>query len=58
MNAPFDRWQELKQRGNPTVAEIDAIDKDVRWSPREPDWWCEMMNVKRQLLGNTHRITV
>jgi hypothetical protein len=50
---PFDRWQDLKRRGNPTVAEIDAIDKDTRWSPREPDWWCEMMKVKKKILAAT-----
>jgi len=44
-----ERWEELKARGNPTTTEIEAIDKDTTWVPREPGWWCEMMRVYRQL---------
>lgn len=46
---PADRWASLKARGNPTLAEIEAIDNATRWAPVEPQWWLEMMDAARQL---------
>ena len=45
---PRERWQRLKARGNYTVEEIEAIDKDTPWSDLgEPAWWLEMMEAQR-----------
>lgn len=50
--APSERWAALKARGNPTLREIDEIDNATPWSPKEPDWWCEMMDVRQAIVRN------
>ena len=32
-----------------TSAKISAIDKETEWQDYEPEWWVEMMELKRQI---------
>lgn len=48
---PYERWEQLKARGNVTAEEIDAIDRDTPWAEVEPRWWLEMMDFRRSLVG-------
>lgn len=43
-NSPANRWEKLK---NGIISEIDSIDSDTPGGNREPDWWVEMMEVRR-----------
>lgn len=47
---PSERWAALKARGNPTLREIEDIDNATPWKPREPTWWCEMMDVRKEII--------
>lgn len=47
---PKEQWLALKARGNPTHAEIEAIDKATPWSIVEPEWWLEMMDAQRLIV--------
>jgi hypothetical protein len=49
MKTPQERWNEIK--ADPTIGQIDDIDKDVQWSETEPAWWLEMMEVRRRLVA-------
>lgn len=35
------------------IKTIDIIDSNVKWSPVEPKWWLEMMNLR----SNCNKIT-
>lgn len=48
--SPSERWAALKTRGNATLREIDDIDNATPWRPREPAWWCEMMEARRKIV--------
>jgi hypothetical protein len=50
MKTPKERWEEIK--ANPTVEQIDAINKDTPWTETEPLWWIEMMEVRARLVAN------
>ena len=41
-------WEELKKE---TLKKIREIDKETPWSCCEPEWWLEMSNVERVLMG-------
>lgn len=30
------------------ISKIDAIDKETEWRPSEPEWWLEMMDIRRK----------
>lgn len=53
---PAARWAALKARGNPTLAEIEAIDNATPWKEVEPRWWLAMMDardrIRKQETGN------
>jgi len=44
--SPNDRWVMLRTM---IAAEIDLIDEATKWQPSEPDWWLQMMHVRREL---------
>lgn len=43
---PKQQFENLKKR---IIEEIDAIDKQVPWSEKEPSWWLEMVDIRRTI---------
>jgi rubredoxin len=43
---PEEQWAELKKE---ILRHIESIDGQVKWSEVEPEWWCEMSDIRRML---------
>ncbi len=46
----IDRWKKLKEE---MLRKINELDDLTPWAPTEPDWWLEMMDVKKLLLDGS-----